>query len=79
MSEREAEHQIRRMIARAKWEEAVYRNEMICQKISGVFWTLVLIGVWHLLGELEYGLMFLPMIVLTMMLFTTDKNLRRMY
>jgi hypothetical protein len=79
MDEKEAMHRIRRMIARAKWEEHLYRCEMISQKLTGIFLSLLLIGAWHLLGELEYGLMFLPMITLTMMLFTTDKNIKRMY
>lgn len=79
MDEKEAMHRIRRMIARAKWEEHLYRCEMISQKLTGIFLSLLLIGAWGILGELEYGLVFLPLIYLAMCLITTDKNIERMY
>lgn len=77
MNEREAEHRIRRMIAQARWEQHVYRSEMILQRISGIVWTIIFAGCWWMLGEIEYGLFFGPWIVLSLMMTFTDRNIER--
>lgn len=77
--EKQAEHMIRRMIAQARWEQHIYRCEMIRQKATGVVLALIILGLWYWLGELEYGLMFLPLLGIPLMIITTDENLERRY
>lgn len=78
MSEREAEHRIRRMIAQAKWEEHVYKSEMILQRISGIIVAILFAGGWWILGEIEWGLVIIPCMILCLMIAFTKTNITRL-